>query len=337
MNLPENQISSSLRTWSEFENQKWNSLLLGNGFSMNIWRKFDYPSLFEVAKSEHIQPSLDVNSIALFDRLNSNNFEDALKVLFHARLVDDLLNSPQQAEIDDLYTSTKNALAAAVNYSHAPHGFEGLTAINKAFRNYQNVFTTNYDLIPYWAIMQENLWRFKDLFWAGEDKDTFDPNDTAVSADKCILSYLHGAIHLVELPDGKTKKLKANGTNLADLFDLAHPEYFPLFISEGSSDRKLSRIKQNDYLRFSFEKLQSLDGNLVVIGHSLHKDYDQHIVDALRDGNLESIAIGVWPEQEPAQIRLFKSRIHAEIDGKTVYFFDSTTHPLGNPKLRHDE
>lgn len=335
MIVPENHIDPHLIPWSEVEGETWKSLLLGNGFSMNIWPRFGYASLFDVAKGDNIEPSLDQNSTALFNRLNSNNFEDVLRVLFHARLVDEQLNSPQQAQIDALYKSTKNALAAAVNYSHIPHGFDGLAAINRAFRGFSNIFTTNYDLIPYWAIMQDELWRFRDLFW-GEDHK-FDPRNTAVNADKCVISYLHGAIHLVELPDGRTKKLTANGINpLADLFDLNHPEYFPLFISEGASDSKLSRIKRNDYLRFSFEKLQSLDGNLVVIGHSLHKDYDQHLVDALRDGGLNSIAIGVWPQQEPEQILLFKSRILAEIKGKKVYFFDSTTHPLGKPELRHE-
>lgn len=333
--MPDNHIDPHLILWSEVEGESWNSLLLGNGFSMNIWPRFGYASLFDVAKGDNIEPSLDRNSTALFDRLNSNNFEDVLRMLFHARLVDDQLNSPQQVEIDALYKTTKNALAAAVNYSHIPYGFDGLPAINRAFRDFSNIFTTNYDLIPYWAIMQEELWRFKDLFWG--KGHTFDPSNTAVNAGSCVISYLHGAIHLVELPDGSTKKLTANGIgSLADLFDLNHPEYFPLFISEGASDRKLSRIKRNDYLRFSFEKLQSLDGNLVVIGHSLHKDYDQHLVDALRDGGLSSIAIGVWPQQEAEQILLFKARILSEIKGKKVYFFDSTTHPLAKPELRHE-
>ena len=248
--------------------------------------------------------------------------------------MDEQLNFPQQNQIDALYNGTKNGLAAAVNYSHVPHGFNGLTAINKALRVFRNIFTTNYDLIPYWAIMQD-LWRFKDLFW-GED-GTFDPSNTSVDADRCVISYLHGAIHLVELPDGRTKKLAANELeSLKDLFNLNHPEQFPLFISEGTFDRKLSRIKKNDYLRFSFEKFQSIDGGLVVIGHSLNKDYDQHLIDALRDGHLTSIAIGVWPHQDEEQILLFKARIAAELTGKKIYFFDSTTHPLGAPDLRHD-
>jgi hypothetical protein len=28
-----------------------------------------------------------------------------------------------------------------------------------------DIFTTNYDLIPYWAIMHKDVWRFRDMFW----------------------------------------------------------------------------------------------------------------------------------------------------------------------------
>lgn len=335
LTVPEQQIDAHLKPWVEVKGTVWKSLLLGNGFSMNIWPKFGYQSLFEVATSAVVQPSLDGDSIALFEKLDSSNFEDVLRVLFHARLVDEQLNSPQQAQIKALYSSTKNALAAAVNYSHVSHGFNSLSAINTEFRNFKNIFTTNYDLIPYWSVMLDT-WEFKDLFW-GQD-NTFDPRNIYVDADKCVISYLHGAIHLVELPNGNTKKLTANtNDSLSKLFDLNHPEYFPLFISEGSAEKKLLRIKRNDYLRFSFGKLQSIDGNMVVIGHSLHKDYDQHLIDALRDGNLTSIAIGVWPNQSSEQILCFKARIIAEIQGKQIDFFDSTTHPLGKTNLRHSE
>lgn len=331
--MPDQQIDPHLIAWIEIEDNSWKSLLLGNGFSINIWDRFGYKSLYEVAKGDEVKNPLDAQSVALFEKLSSNNFEDVLRVLFHARLVDEQLGAPQIASIEALYASTKNALAAAVNYSHVPHGIASLAKINHAFRNFSNIFTTNYDLIPYWSIMLEETWRFKDLFWG--EGNTFDPSDTSVNADRCVISYLHGAIHLVELPNGKTKKLTANGVNpLSSLFDLGHPEYFPLFISEGASERKLSRIKRNDYLRFSFEKLQSIDGSLVVLGHSLHKDYDQHLLNALRDSNLGSIAVGVWPHQESEQILLFKSRVLADINNKKVYFFDSTTHPLGAPELK---
>lgn len=297
--------------------------------------KFGYGSLYDVAKSADVTTPLDEKSVKLFEHLDSTNFEDILRVLYHARLVDQQLGSPQLKNIDELYTGTKNSLAAAVNYSHVPYEKTEVLKINEAFRGFKNIFTTNYDLIPYWSIMSADLWRFKDLFWS--QGTTFDPKNTDVIADRCVISYLHGAIHLVELPDGTTKKLTANGIDkLGNLFDLAHPEHFPLFISEGSSDRKLSRIKRNDYLRFSFEKLQKAKGNMVVIGHSLHADYDQHLIDALRDGPLDSIAISVWPHQSPEEIILFKSRISVELPDKELYFFDSTSHPLGCAALKNE-
>lgn len=328
-------IDSQLPPWSALDEKTWKSILLGNGFSINIWQRFCYESLFAIAKSNNIQPSLNNSSIALFEKLASSNFEEILRVLFHAHLVDEQLGSPQGTSIEALYKSTKNALAAAVNYSHVPHGFKGLITINHSFRSFSNIFTTNYDLIPYWAILLEDTWRFKDLFWG--NGNTFDPENTSVHGNKCVISYLHGAIHLVELPNGKTKKLTANGLDsLTSLFEVAHPEKFPLFISEGSSDKKLSRIMRNEYLRFSFEKLKSTDGGIVTLGHSLHQDYDQHIIDALRDSNIQYIAVGVWPHQETEKILLFKSRILAGMIGKSVYFFDSTTHPLGSTALKYE-
>lgn len=330
--MTENQIDSHLVAWQELELQDWRSLLLGNGFSINIWHRFAYTSLFDVAKSGDVEPTLDPT---LFDKLGTTNFEDVLRALYHARIVDEQLHSPQRQEIEALYCRTKNSLAAAVKFAHVPHGFAALPAINNGFRCFSRIYTTNYDLVPYWAIMHTEVWRFRDLFWG--PNNTFDPANTSVNADRCAIYYLHGAIHLVELPDGRTRKLVGNGfTTLADLFDLDHPEHIPLFISEGTSNRKLSRIKRNDYLRFAFEKLQSEEGNLVVLGHSLNKEYDQHLIDALFRSALGSIAVGVWPHQSPQEILVFKSRLLAELPGKNVSFFDSTTHPLGLAQLRHE-
>lgn len=330
--VPEHPIDSHLVAWPDIKPQDWQSLLLGNGFSINVWERFAYKSLFDVATSGKVEPTLDTT---LFDKLSTNNFEEVLRALYHARIVDEQLNSPQRQEIEDIYSRTKKSLAAAVNFAHVPHGFAGLLEINTAFRNFSRIYTTNYDLVPYWAIMHTELWRFKDLFW-GPNR-TFDPKNTDVNPGKCAIYYLHGAIHLVELPDGKTKKLIGNKlATLSDLFDLEHPEHVPLFISEGTSDGKLSRIKRNDYLRFAFEKFQSEEGNLVVLGHSLHKDYDQHLTDALSSSGLASIAVGVWPHQSAKQIIAFKSRLLDELDDKKVSFFDSTTHPLGARQLCHE-
>jgi len=62
----------------------------------------------------------------------------------------------------------------------------------------------------------------------------------------------------------------------------------------------------------------------------------KYLLDALRDSDLVSIAVGVWPNQDQKKILEFKARVIAEIGKKEIYFFDSTTHPLGVPALRHE-
>ena len=74
--MQESQIDPHLLDWQEIEGDNWKSLLLGNGFSMNIWERFDYNSLYEVAQSQDIETTLSQESIALFDHIDSSNFED---------------------------------------------------------------------------------------------------------------------------------------------------------------------------------------------------------------------------------------------------------------------
>lgn len=329
----EYRIDEHLIGWDEIAGVGWNSLLIGNGFSINVWQKFGYGTLYELAQTERIEHRLSADSIALFERIGSENFEDVLRVLFHAKLVDEQLGGLQEDRISDLYANTKNALAAAVNFAHVPHGMANVERINRELRLFSNVFSTNYDLLPYWSIMHEEVWRFKDYFWG--ERNTFDMSDTAVPADRTKIHYLHGAIHLVELVDGRTQKLTGNqNANLLELFDLAADNKFPLFITEGSWKRKISRIKRNDYLRFCFENFEQIEGGLVVLGHSLNRDYDQHIIEAMAVSHLTRIAVGVWPHQEPEAIVLFKSRIAHEMRGKELLFFNSETHPLGGVELR---
>lgn len=331
--MTEHRIDGHLIGWEEIADAGWGSLLLGNGFSVNIWERFGYGTLYELAQSEELEHRLSEASVALFQHLGSANFEDVLRILFHAKLVDEQLGRPQERAIAELYTNTKNALASAVNFAHVPHGRANVALINNELRQFGDVFSTNYDLLPYWSIMHDELWRFKDYFWGPDG--TFDLTNTEVSADRTKIHYLHGAIHLVELADGRTQKLTCReDENLLELFDLDAPDKFPLFITEGNWKRKLSRIKRNDYLRFCFEGFGRIDGGLVVLGHSLHKDYDQHIVDSMASSQLTRVAVGVWPEQDAETIVAFKARIAHDVRGKQLHFFNSQTHPLGAEGLR---
>ena len=329
-------VDGRLSEWDEIDDGSWKSLLLGNGFSINIWNRFGYNSLYEEAQKPQVDTNLTEQSRALFERLNTTNFEDILRILYHAKLVDEQLQGPQVEQIDALYTNVKNSLAAAVHYSHVVEGFHSLRRINDALQSYRSIFSTNYDLVPYWAIMNKDTGRFRDLFWSADG--LFDLNNTSVFGKATVIHYLHGALHLVEDSKGKTMKLTAReGERLSSLFDLDHPELFPLFIAEGSSETKLARIRKNDYLRFCYQKLVGNKEGVVVLGHSLHKDYDQHIIEALNESPCEKISVSVWPHQDAEDIIALKSRLHQELKGKSLFFFNSETHPLGLPDLRVQE
>lgn len=326
------KIDENLVGWNEISSHDWKNLLIGNGFSINIWEKFGYGTLFELAQKKYVDEPLNKTGLALFNHLNSSNFEDVLRILYHAKIVDEQLGDPQEKDIQALYENTKNALASAVNYAHIRANDVDTTTINEHLRSYKNVFTTNYDLIPYWSVMQTDTWRFKDYFWS--NGGCFDVYDTDTPADRTKLHYLHGAIHLVELKDGSTQKIKANSlSSLSELFDLTQTDKFPLFISEGSFKWKLSRIKRNDYLRFCYEKLCKTSGDIVVLGHSLHKDYDQHIIDAINESPTSHVAISVWPHMGASEIISLKVRLIDDLKEKELFFYNSETHPLGSTSL----
>jgi hypothetical protein len=326
-----------LPKWPDLPVSEFNSLLLGNGFSINIWEKFHYDSLLELVKREGCDRKLPKEVVNLFTDLGSSNFEDVLRILYHAILVDKQLGNPQKESIVSLYKSTKEALASAVNFAHIPYN-EGpnFKEINKVFAGYQNVFTTNYDLIPYWSLMADPS-KFIDYFWGGDN--SFDIEDSeSWDENKTRLYHLHGAIHLVEKADGITKKLTVDKDKpLSALFDLDHPEQTPLFISESNYKEKLLRIRRNDYLRFCYEKLESLNHGLVVLGHSLNEYYDQHIIKAINSQPCSKVAIGVWSEQSDEAIALFKKRIEQALPFIDLSFFDSKTHPLGVSTLNTKE
>ncbi len=123
-------IDKSLVDWKSLEGEGWDNLLLGNGFSINIWGEFGYKSLYDLAKGTQVDHPLEQKTVALFEHLRTTNFEDVLRVLYHAKLVDQQLGEPQQNDIIHLYENTKKALGSAVKYAHIPPNRADSAVIN---------------------------------------------------------------------------------------------------------------------------------------------------------------------------------------------------------------
>ena len=69
-----------LYRWDEIEEKGWDNLLLGNGFSINLSKKFDYKSLFQYAQDNGI---LSEKSQKLFEKFETKNFEEVLNKLYY--------------------------------------------------------------------------------------------------------------------------------------------------------------------------------------------------------------------------------------------------------------
>ena len=335
--MPTHEITEDLATWEEVRRgNEFTGLLVGNGASRAVWAGFGYDSLFEVAQNVNTTCRLTSADVALFDALETQNFEHVLAGLATARHVTNALGIAMPALVQR-YTSIQKALAEAVKSTHVPWlSVPGtcLEAIRSELLNYDFVYSTNYDLIIYWAIMRENNGEgFKDFFWG----EYFDLANTQLSGESTVVLYLHGGLHLYRTVSGRTIKRHAeSGLNLLDLFGTRFPdedeEATPLFISEGSSSGKLASIQRSDYLTFAYTKLVHHDGPICLFGHSL-SDRDKHIVQALMQAKIRDIAISVRPGQADAVIRK-KANAVRKLPEAHLLFYDATTHPLGATGLQ---
>jgi hypothetical protein len=320
-------IDESLPKWSTLARGSWPTLLLGNGFSVNIWDGFRYDSLFN-------QASLSESTRSVFTGLVTTNFETALECLHHAHLVLKCLGKNTSA-VDRTYAEIRDALFDAVKAAHVPWEelpYVSCTTIASALAKHTSVFTTNYDLLLYWSHMESakpvNL---KDYFWNSDN--TFDPAN--VSSGATLIHYLHGGLHLwADDATGENGKWTTKNERLLDIANRYEAETYrrPLFISEGTSEAKLRSIRQSNYLSFCLDRLRNDSANTVVFGHSL-SGQDSHIIEALNAGFKRRIAISVHPGGGASQIIREKARMQDLLDRQKVVFYDSTTHPLGGLQL----
>lgn len=323
-------VTPSLDSWSRYAKDDWPTLLLGNGFSMNLWAGFSYTSLYD--KASFAAPAED-----LFTELKTTNFEQVLECIHHARLTEEALGRSTRLT-ERLYKEVRDELFSEVSNSHVP--WTSITkpvfdAVAKGVRAYERVFTTNYDLTLYWSLLQGlRTDEWADLFWNQgrvfdpNNVDLFDPRVTAVY-------YLHGAIHLWQRQDGTCGKWTSAKSRLLDVLQnyTAASTKQPLFVSEGNSRRKLASIRRSEYLSFCLRELEDDDANTVVFGHGLGRE-DEHILVALNNGPKRRIAVSMYPVQRPKKLQAQKARIVAALPRQKVLFFNSRTHPLGDSNLR---
>jgi hypothetical protein len=336
-------VDPSLQSWVELQSEfAGGVLLLGNGSSRAIWADFGYSSLYEQAQTE-IEHPLQPEDEALFSSLETTNFEAVLSALRTAEIVCRSIGLGTDA-IRMRHDSIRVALMEAIQRIHIPWDSipdPVLAQVRGVLSRYSYVFTTNYDLLAYWAIMsEEDPWPFKDYFWNacsdGGSWMCFDVSNTEAALGSTKLLYLHGALHLVELPWGETAKLTAGDANLLEQFAVPDPDedypIVPLVITEGSSEDKMAAIRRSDYLSFAYERLSHVPGPLTIFGHSL-SDEDRHLVDAVTKADEKrplavSVRASGGDQLVKRKLELMKTFTKADLR-----FFDAASHPLGSQEI----
>jgi len=311
-------------------------LLLGNGFSIackpNI---FAYGSLFEEAKKT-MTPEL----IGVFEAMGTQDFEEVIRALQNAAKIFGVYQ-PKMARIKDaLLNDTrtlKTDLIKAVAGRHPARPNEISDASYHACRTFLShfvgqeqggkVYTMNYDLLLYWAAMHEEedpavriALDHDDGFrkdgenydapyveWQGEGAAVRDQN----------LFYLHGSLHLFDAGYQLQKYTWINtGMALVDQAnDALERDFFPLFVAEGDSRGKLTKIQHSAYLHHGLKSFAGVCHNnarngtaLFVFGHSFAEN-DAHVLDLIGNGKISHLFVSLYGDPDSKENRAIRAGV----------------------------
>ena len=311
----------------EAEGYKNRHLLLGNGFSIACKPTiFSYPSLYSEAK-KNMSPAL----IAVFEALGTQDFERVIKLLNDASTVAKVYlgssTSLAQTWKDDA-KQLKTDLIQAVAGTHPGLPYEVSDEECAACRSFLanfisagsagKVYTFNYDLLLYWVLRREgdeldfshvslkHIDGFrKDLADVNTDYVEWQGEGAAVSNQN--IHYLHGALHLFDVGYQLQKYTWVNtGKPLVEQANEAFSKNaFPVFVAEGETQSKLTKIMHNAYLHHNLKSFSSMCRGsqkgtaLFVYGHSFAKN-DEHVVNKIGYGKLDHLFVSLYRDTNSA-------------------------------------
>lgn len=277
-------------------------VLLGNGFSIACDpSRFAYGRLVEEADFSE----LSVDARQIFTLLGTVDFEKIIEVL---RLTSLLLpiyapgHPDLAAQIAADADRLKEALAEVLARKH-PDNVGSITdaeytAARTFLANFERVYTVNYDLLLYWATMQEGpeLVAHNDGFAESEEEPgaewvAWQPMATYSSQR---VFYLHGALHLFDAGT-ELRKITWTRTGLPLIDQIRNAlaqNIYPLVVTEGTSDEKYEKILHSAYLNHALRSFSSIQGTLFLFGLSLASN-DEHILRRIEAGKVSRLLVGL--------------------------------------------
>lgn len=301
------------------------SILLGNGFSISLFEKFAYDSLYKVAES--IMPLFSLDLKEIFKELDTNDFE---KVLANLAITQRLIKH-YKTDISEKITSDldkiKKLFIESLAKIHPPNQNiltnETKSKVRSFLSNFSQIFTTNYDLLLYWIIMSDELDKFDLPRNDGFKRLSNEKRLTWSNSAEQKIHFLHGALHFF-VEDHLYKLERKENSKLTDeISKKIDEELLPLIILEGKSKQKLATINKTPYLLHSYKQLKTIDTALFILGSSLNEHSDRHIIDAItQNEKIKTIFFGLYNSRENEK-DAFKKSLKA--NHNEIYFFDSNT------------
>ena len=138
--------------------------------------------------------------------------------------------------------------------------------------------------------------------------------------------YLHGALPIFDDGIEIVKEEYDGNLILENIKKRMDNGSYPVFVTAGNGEEKLSHILHNHYLAFCYDKLCSIDGSLITFGFNFGQ-YDDHIIRAVNEAasqdyeeKLWSIYIGVYSEDDIKHIESIKKQFKCKVN-----IFDTKT------------
>lgn len=281
--------------------------LLGNGFSIACRPDiFLYGKLYERADFSKLSPFAK----EAFEALSTQDFERVIKALRDTKEIIKVYKSTDASLIAQLQNDADGLRELLVQTIAACHpAWPGeieeheYAACRDFISHFKTVYTLNYDLLLYWAQMHTE---------EGEDPTSDDgfrkPEDDYEAgyvtwepwnSKKQNMWFLHGALHLFDGGAETQKYTWINtGVRLVDqVRDALANDYYPIFVSEGSSREKYAKIKHNDYLAKGYRSFCEIGGCLFIYGHSLAPN-DEHFIRRIENGKLKKIYVSIFGDPD---------------------------------------
>lgn len=323
-------------------------LLLGNGFSMSYNKdRFSFTSLLDNAVDRGLI-SRESAIYAVFKEFDTKDFEEVVKLLETSVKVlkkYGAINEVDEKAILEDSQSLKEYLVNVITNNHPEKITDILNTeyLNSAnfVKEYERVYTLNYDLLLYWTciklqgflydgtIKDSNLKiydGFNDPYEHSTDYVVFENGGKSFN-----VNFLHGGLHIF---DNKSEIIKntysrTDRTLKSQTLENLEQNIYPIFVSEGTSKQKKSKIIHNAYLNHCYKSLKSIgaktkDDSLIIFG-TLLKMNDTHIREAILKNNINNIYIGVSSEEESKEFDSFIEDIKEQELNKNIYFYDYRT------------